>query len=125
MRPLDEAFMIGVKLAYTSTFYQDPSTPKSQPPTSILPVVSKTDDSIHGGSVPSGSPGSNMPKFAQQVKRAAETLTIPGMTSTLKSPPLTLPDPLIVDSDKGNLASSMVQARAAKKKLQGIANKMR
>lgn len=130
---LEQAYLTGVelalehcKIAYTSTFYQDPSSPRSTPPTSVLPVVSKTNESMIGSS-PSGTPNSNLPKFssaedlAKRVKRAAETLTIPG----LPKPELTLPDPLIVDADKGHLASSMVQARAARKKLQGVAGKTR
>lgn len=133
MNQLEQAYLAGAelalehcKLAYTSTFYQDPSTPKSTPPTSTLPVVSKSNQSVID-STPSGPPNSNLPKFssaedfATRIKRAAETLTIPG----LPKPELALPDPLIVEADKGNLASSMVQARAAKKKLQTIAAKVR
>lgn len=133
MNKLEQAYLAGAelaleqcKLAYTSTFYQDPSSPRSTPPTSTLPVVPKSNQSMID-SPPSGSPNAGLPKFssaedlATRIKRAAETLTIPG----LPKPELTLPDPLIVDSDKGHLASSMVQARAAKKKFQGMAGKTR
>lgn len=58
-------------------------------------------------------------QIREQQKKAAEYPMAFSPPPPVAMPPL--PDPMIVDSDKGHLASSIIHARAGNKKLQRMA----